>query len=40
LASRVCGEPLPLPRDLVCRLDPLRFGELASHPERVKVSDD
>ena len=40
LASRVCGEPLPLPRDLVRRLDPLRFGELASHPERVKVSDD
>ena len=40
LASMVCGEPLPLPRDLVRRLDPLRFGELASHPERVKVSDD
>lgn len=40
LASMVCAEPLPLPRDLVRRLDPLRFGELASRPERVKVSDD
>ena len=25
LASQVCGEPLPLPRDLVARLAPLRF---------------
>lgn len=40
LASMVCGEPLPLPRDLVRRLDPLRFGDVASHPARVKVSDD
>lgn len=30
LASMVCGEPLPLPRDLVRRLDPLRFGEIGA----------
>ena len=40
LASMVCGEPLPLPRDLVRRLDPLRFGDVASHPARVNMSDD
>ena len=28
LASMVCGEPLPLPRELLRRLDPLRFGEI------------
>jgi tRNA 5-methylaminomethyl-2-thiouridine biosynthesis bifunctional protein len=26
VASMACGEPLPLPRDLVRRLDPFRFG--------------
>lgn len=40
LASMVCGEPLPLPRDLVRRLDPLRFGEIEVQPTDVRGSDD
>jgi len=31
LASLVCDEPLPLPRDLARRLDPLRFGQIRAN---------
>lgn len=40
LASMVCGEPWPLPRELVRRLDPLRFGEIESQPAAVQTADD
>ncbi|MBU3693623.1 MAG: tRNA (5-methylaminomethyl-2-thiouridine)(34)-methyltransferase MnmD [Rhodocyclaceae bacterium] len=45
IASMVCAEPLPLPRDLVRRLDPLRFGEIQpkqiqAQPTNVRESDD
>jgi tRNA 5-methylaminomethyl-2-thiouridine biosynthesis bifunctional protein len=39
LASMVCGEPLPLPRDLVRRIDPLRFGDIEA-AERTAQSTD
>ena len=40
IASWVCGEPLPLSRDLVHRLDPLRFGEIEVHAKLGGGSDD
>jgi len=39
LASMVCGEPLPLPRDLARRLDPLRFGDIESDEITVRSTD-
>ena len=40
IASMVCGEPLPLPRDLVRRLDPSRFGKIQTQPTDVRGSED
>ena len=40
IASWVCGEPLPLSRDVVHRLDPLRFGEIEVHAKLGGGSDD